>query len=236
MNGQFPPAFTPTLPAFRPASLLRALLHPDPDWRRLYAALVVSCLLHAAIVVMPYLGGSNAVSLTVVRGGQKAAPARILNVRLIAESDRAAAVADNPGPEASASGEQPLPVPERSLGIDVLPITAPAYFAPDQLTKRPQAMSVPSLAVPETAPAFGTGKVVLKVWINDHGGVDSVDVETSDVPEAVAGTAAAAFRKLHFVPGEINGRPVGSLLKIEVVYEEGMREDSEQNVGAMPPP
>jgi hypothetical protein len=236
MNGQLPPAFVPTLPAFRLAGRLRAALHPDPEWKRLYAALAASCLLHAAIVVVPYLGGSDARSRIVVRGGQKPAPVRVLEVRLVAEGARAAALPGSPDAAAAVTGEEPLPAPARSLGIDVLPITAPAYYSAAQLTKLPRATSAPRLDVPQTAPAFGAGKLTLKVWINDRGGVDSVEVEAGDVPEEVAGSTAAAFGKLRFVPGEINGKPVGSLLKIEVTYEEGAREDSAQNVGELPPP
>ena len=66
-----------------------------------------------------------------------------------------------------------------------------------------------------------SGKVILKVWITELGNVASVDVEKSDMPEAVSASAAAAFGKLRFVPGEINGRPVGSMMRIEVIYDDG---------------
>jgi hypothetical protein len=51
--------------------------------------------------------------------------------------------------------------------------------------------------------------------------VASVEVEKSELPEAVAASAAAAFGKLRFVPGQLNGRPVGSMMRIEVVYYDG---------------
>jgi hypothetical protein len=38
------------------------------------------------------------------------------------------------------------------------------------------------------------------------------------VPETVSATAAAAFGKLRFVPGEIDGRRVRTLMTIEVAY------------------
>lgn len=239
MNGQFPPAPTPTLPAFRRLGLLRTALRPDPEWKRLYAALLASFLLHAAVMVMPYLGGSSTASQVAVRGAQKPAPARILTVRLLLDSGAAssapgnAAAADAPAPPRP--DEEARPAPERSLGIDVLPLAAPGFYTADQLTKRPQPIAAPSLEVPEGAPAFGSGKVVLKLLINELGRVVSADVEQSDVPEAVSRAAAANFARLRFLPGEINGRPVGSLLKFEVTYEEGPREDNAQNVGTPPP-
>ena len=112
---------------------------------------------------------------------------------------------------------------ERAAGIGLLPIPAPAYYTTDQLTKRPQPTSDPRLDVPEFGPVFASGKVILKIWINELGAVKTVDVEKSDVPEAIAATAAAAFGKLRFLPGEINGRPVGTLMRIEVTYDDGTR-------------
>jgi hypothetical protein len=53
--------------------------------------------------------------------------------------------------------------------------------------------------------------------------VASVEVESSDLPETVSGTAAAAFGKLHFVPGEIDGQRVRTLMRIEVAYVNGKR-------------
>lgn len=226
MNGRPPPAFAPTLPAIRPFGLLRALIHPDPDWRRLYAALAVSCLLHAAIVALPYLGTRNPEARPVARSAQNPAPARVLSVRLVSEGELAATVAATAAAAAGlrAANEEPRAAPEPSRGIELLPVPAPAYsyYTPDQLTKRPQATADPDLKVPGTAPKFGSGRVVLKLWINDRGNVVSVEVEKSGVPEEVAAAAAAAFGETRFFPGEVNGRPVGTLMRVEVSYDDGV--------------
>jgi hypothetical protein len=188
--------------------------------RRLLGALAASCLLHAAVVFLPYLGASTTDLRPAVPGGQKPGPARILNVRLMHESEPAPAGAANP-PDQRAADEGPRPAQERARGIDLLPIPAPAFYTADQLTKRPQPTSEPRLDVPEQAPNFSSGKAILKLWINELGNVIAVDVEKSDLPEAVAATAAAAFAKLRFVPGEIDGRPVRTLMRIEVTYDDG---------------
>ena len=120
-----------------------------------------------------------------------------------------------------AGEEEPRPAAERALGADLLPIPAPAYYTTDQLTKRPQPTSQPTLLAPELGPAIPSGKVILKLWINELGNVASVEVEKSELPEAISATAAAAFGKLRFVPGQINGRPVGTLMRIEVIYYDG---------------
>ena len=228
-----PPALLHIWPASGALGELRAALHPDRYLKRFYAALAFSCLLHAAIVFMPFFGAQPAVSGVPLRVAHRPGPARKLSVRFIAENATAAGAQPPPAP---AVYEEPMPAPERSLAIDLLPLSAPAYYSAEQLTKRPQPTSDPSLQVPDSAPFAGSGTVVLKLWISELGKVDSVDVEASDVPEAVAVTAAAAFGKLLFVPGEINGRRVGATLRIEVKYEEPARGEGTRDDATGTPP
>jgi TonB family protein len=191
---------------------------PGSDWKRLCAALLVSCLLHAAFAFMPYLGASKTGFRPAQPGRTQPGPSRVLSVRVITETEPAAPVADS---AAAGAGAAEPPLQDRTRGIDLLPIPAPTYYSADQLTKRPQPSSAPRLDVPEMGPIFASGKVILKLWINEFGNVISVDVEKSEMPEAVSASAAAAFAKLRFVPGEINGRPVGSMMRIEVTYDDG---------------
>jgi hypothetical protein len=201
MNGRFPRAyfsFGGPLPA----------MHPGTNWKRLYAALVVSCLLHAAIVVMPYFGASTTttVSRPAARGAQRPGPARVLDVRLIPESAR-----------------EPRTAPDRARGTDLLPIPAPTYYTTDQLTKPPRPTTQPKLDVSREVARSVSGRVTLKLWIDELGNVYSVEVESSNLPKTVSGTVAAAFGKLRFVPGEIDGRRVRTLMRIEVAYVNGKR-------------
>jgi TonB family protein len=206
-------------------------MKPVSDSMRLFAALMVSCLLHAALVFMPYLGASTSVSRPAVQGGRKAEPARALNATLALETSPAVTVAEastEGGSVADASAhpmanEEPRPALERALGIGLLPIPAPTYYTTDQLTKRTQPTSEPQLDAPELGPVFASGTVVLKLWINELGDVVSVDVEKSDLPEAYTKTAVAAFGNIRFVPGEVDGRRVGTMMRIEVIYGAGSR-------------
>jgi hypothetical protein len=235
MNGRLPPALLHTWPASGSFGGLRAAVNPDQYLKRFYAALAISCLLHAALVFMPYLGARTTASGPAVQARQKPGPARILSVRFMAESAAApSSAADSPAQPGVY--EEPLPAPEHSPGIDLLPIPAPAFYTADQLTKRPQLISDPRLHAPESDPFPGTGKVFLKVMINELGKVISVDVEKSDVPEAVSATAAAAFGDLRFIPGEINGRRVGSILRIEVTYDDAAREEGARDDATGSPP
>jgi TonB family protein len=174
-------------------------------WGRLYAALTVSCLLHLGLVLMPELGTSTTVNRSAGLGGLKGGPSRALEVRL---------------EQASA---HPRARVDARRGSDVLPIPAPTYYSSDQLTRPPRPTSEPKLDVPRSIARSVSGRVILKLWIDELGNVASVEVESSNLPETVSGTAAAAFGKLQFLPGEIDGRRVRTLMRIEVAYVNGKR-------------
>jgi TonB family protein len=209
-------------------------MNPHSYLKRICVALIVSCLLHAAVVYMHYLAKGIA-----TQGGQKSGRARILNATLVAEhkpttpavKDTAAHASTAVLPSEPKANEAPSPTPERAKEIAPLPVPEPTYYTTDQLTKRPRPISAPpKLDVPDIGPVFTAGKVILKLWINESGDVISVDLEESNVPETISATAAAAFAKLRFVPGEIHGRPVRTTMRIEVTYDEAQDDASSNNV------
>lgn len=200
---------------------------PVSDSKRLVASLAVSCLLHAALVFMPYFGASRSTFQPAVQGGQKPKPARAFDATLVLENRPAVAVAGVSAKEGSmadapakgAAGEEPRPALERAVGIGLLPLPAPAYYSTDRLTKRPQPTAEAELDTPEIGPMFTSGTIVLKLWISELGNVVSVEVEKTDLPEIFSKTAVAAFTRLRFVPGEIDGRRVGTMMRIEIIYD-----------------
>jgi len=119
------------------------------------------------------------------------------------------------------AAEEPRPALHRTEGIVLLPIPAPTYYTTDQLTKHPQPTGEAELDTPEIRPILASGTIVLKLWISELGDVIAVDVEKTDLPEIFSRTAVAAFRNLRFVAGEINGLPVGTMMRIEVTYGDG---------------
>lgn len=209
MNGGFPRAFF-TLGE-------RAARPPGAGWNRLYAALAVSCLLHAALLLMPEFG-TSAASRPVARSAPKPGAARAFEVRLEQADASAATAAGN-----------------ATLGSDLLPIRAPTYYRTDQLTKPPRPTSRPSLDVPRTVARSVSGKVTLKLWIDERGRVDLVEIESSNLPEAISGMAAEALGKVRFVPGEMDGKRVRTLMRIEVAYAGGRR-PLPYDGGKRPPP
>jgi len=223
-----------SLPSFWPFRNLGAAVKPASDLMRLLACLTVSCLLHVALFFLPYLGISTVASRPEVQGGQRLKPPRTLNATLALQkkSTFAAAEASPVAAEGGSSADAPVeragsgeppPALKRTEGIGLLPIPAPTYYTTDQLTKRPRPTAKAELETPEIWPIFAPGTIILKLWISELGDVISVDVEKSDVPEILSRTAVAAFRNLRFVPGEINGRRVGTVMRIEVIYDDGQK-------------
>lgn len=197
---------------------------------RLLFALVLSCLLHAAVVFLPLLGMST-------RAGRLAAEARkvsppVLEAQLVPAGER-----EQRGPDAgimsaaelraqqpaadtiSSAPNQPV-APQPAAGIDLLPLAAPVYYTTDQLSKRPQPLAAAELDTPQLRAIVASGKIVLTLRINEFGAVVDVTVEKSELPEAFSRSAAAAFKAMRFTPGERNGQPVATIMRIEVDYDD----------------
>lgn len=94
------------------------------------------------------------------------------------------------------------------------------YYATGALTTKPQPLGEAVLDPAEIAAIIATGKVVLMLRINELGKVVEVSIEHSDLPDVITETAVQAFLKLPFAPGELNGRKVGSVMRIEVRYDD----------------
>ena len=112
---------------------------------------------------------------------------------------------------------------EEGKGSSILPSLLPLppyYFSAKDLTQRPLvARDVPAdmmLVVPDVPAQAAT----LQILINEYGEIVRVIVEDSLLPEAAQKTVVDAFVKTRFHPGEINGVPVKSQLRIEIMLEE----------------
>lgn len=211
---------------------LFTLLRPGTaEDRRLVAAFAASCLLHVVAALAPSLGVRSDAMRAPVGGAVDPGPVRGIDVRI--EEVGIASLSGSPegqgtgaegipGPQGPA-GESPRPAQQLSQGLEVAPVSPPAYYTVDQLTRPPQATSEPDIRVPKVA-QYISGSITFKVWVSALGEVDAVEVEKTDLPATVYGVAAEAFRGLRYVPGEIDGRPVGALLRIEVIYRRGVRQ------------
>lgn len=224
MNGQN----SPSAPLAGAATIASGDQGRLPHAARLIAALLASCLLHGAAVILPYLGSGGKENRLLQQGGQQLPRALTATLASMTKTQLAATSLSRQGdryPESPVLPANPAeashPSQPRSEGADLLPIPAPSYYGTDQLSKRPQPLAEANLDTPEISPIIASGKMILKLWINELGEVIEVEVEKTELPEVFSRTAITAFKQLHFAAGERHGQPVGSVMRIEVSYVDG---------------
>lgn len=136
---------------------------------------------------------------------------------------RAASALLEPETMASAAGEQWAAELPPSPAQPLLPKQPPAsgYFRGSELTLAAVPLDEPSIEPPDESagdPPHG-GKVVLRIFLSADGVVERIEVASSTLPPAFDEAAVAAFSRLRFRPGEIQGIAVSSESRIEVVFD-----------------
>jgi hypothetical protein len=119
----------------------------------------------------------------------------------------ALAAAPTPGLVDSAAAPEAAPRPE-------------AFLPRSQLSQPPQPLGELRLVYPDDAPDSGRYVLEITLYIGTDGQVRGVDLRSDDEPPAaVARAARAAFGAWRFQPGQLEGRPVPSRMRIEATYE-----------------
>jgi TonB family protein len=220
--------FKPDLPVASP--VLRLLCWPHGTGEEAFlrlGALAASCLLHAALMTAPYLGERIQGERLMVKGEHR--PPRVFNVFLTSTGDRRSSTEHLSGegehvPGFSLSERVPGGVrraeADQTAGAGLLPVPGLAYYTTDRLTRRPQPLFPADLEPPELRPIIASGNIIVKLWISDRGEVAEVEVERSEMPPTFVRAAVAAFKRVRFSPGELNGRPVGTVMRVEVNYDD----------------
>ena len=112
---------------------------------------------------------------------------------------------------------------EAGSGSSILPALLPVppyYFAAKDLTQRPLVLRDVPGDLMLVVPGVPAQAATLQLLINEYGEVDQVIVEDSLLPDAAQKTVVDAFVKTRFHPGEIDGVPVKSQVRIEIMLEE----------------
>ena len=108
------------------------------------------------------------------------------------------------GSHGAAGAGVPLPQPE------------PYYYRASELTERPAPLARVQPRFPDGAPE--SGRLKLRLYINETGTVDAIDITEAE-PEGVFEQAAAdAFAAARFRPGHKDGSPVKSQVLLEVSF------------------
>ena len=230
MSGRFD-ARAP-MPRERAGMFVRTWLSTSVVMRRLLAALVLSLLAHAALVWLPYWGGGEgdiAAGRVLGEGTQSRWRYQIhATLAPAPEPVKESGKTATPSPPITASVE---PTPEQTPPATTrapapggpLPLKAPEFFTTDQLSRPPRLQEEADLDTANLRVLATSGRLVLKLWISDRGEVVETLTERSDLPAEFVQGVASAFRRARFSPGERNGMPVGSIIRIEVNYAEDRR-------------
>lgn len=173
---------------------------------RFAAALALSALMHLALGFLPLQDVRRSASPdTPVRDGLAAT----LRYADTAPSAPGPAEAQPVGGPATGRGAEPIPFPEET------------YYPTARLTKRPQPTTAIDLEGPSLRPVVASGKIALRLWIDRRGTVVDAEVEAAEMPPMFAAAAVSAFKQARFIPGELDGRPVGAVMRVEISYEDG---------------
>ncbi|MFM9968990.1 MAG: energy transducer TonB [Burkholderiales bacterium] len=202
----------------------------SPVTKRLVVALGASLCAHLALLLLPYAGGadSEAGAMKASRGMQyrimathaSEAPALVeAGVTKAVQAETSSETSSKTSGKTSGAAPAAVLLPERGM----LPIAAPAFYSSDQLSKRPMLLGDDPLDATPPLVLASSGKLMLKLWINDQGQVVQAETEKSNLPQEFALAAAQAFKQARFAPGERGGLPVGSIIRIEVSYQDSRK-------------
>jgi TonB family protein len=204
---------------------------------RLAMALAISLLAHALFlnwhVHVPGIGEFGS--------ARRSSPP--LKVSFKPQADEPAPVREEtPVPvEPAASNQVPSPVTTQAAAKPVEPITprttdssAPeaasdavplvGYYPVSRLTRMPEAISKFDIKAPSGGDTGLGGKMTIRIWISAKGAIDRVRVLSSGLPADYGEAALAAFEKLRFSPGEIDGAPVQAWADIVIEYADFRQE------------
>lgn len=114
---------------------------------------------------------------------------------------------------------QPSRLAETSAGT----LPEPRYYLLRELSVRPAVLDDATASLAFEGVPVQT--VILRLFINEDGGIDRIATEQSVLPEAHAQRLIDAFAHARFLPGQIDGAPVKSQMRIEVRLESALPRD-----------
>lgn len=147
---------------------------------------------------------SSTITVELKSSGTLLAPLLVQAEKQLAESKQADLT-----PDAMATSEAASLLP-------IITTPTPHYFRTSQLSQKPLVLHDASADLIMVLPELPDEVAILRLFINDGGGIDRVVVEDSRLPEAAERRIVDAFSKLTFQPGKIGRIAVRSQLRIEV--------------------
>lgn len=116
------------------------------------------------------------------------------------------------------------PFEDPSSGNITVPLPAPPqYRSGAELDSRPHPSGAVVVPYPATELTELKGSVVIVLYISASGAIDNLELIESNLPETFGQAAIEAFRSAPMQPGEKDGQPVPSRMKIMVDFERLLR-------------
>ena len=206
------------------------------SYRILSASIFISCLIHIGVLRVPLHGKAIASPVQFHVGkilwhgaaiGKQHSPDKgFLTPKLAARNSASSSAAASIYADDIASAA--VFDPTQSQEIAWLPLESRFYPA-GQLSKRPKVIEEVDLETPNTRALLATGKMVFNLAIDITGNVQAVDVAQIDLRELFTTAAVNAFMQFNFEPGELDGTPVGSILRIEITYDDAQLPSGENS-------
>lgn len=127
-----------------------------------------------------------------------------------------------PGPAEPVTSADETSAPASARSASAQPPSAdldPFDYVPRRfLSVAPKPQGAVVLQYPEGDAEADAVTFVLSLYIDEQGRVRHVRVDEGSPPERFVTAAVATFMQAHFEPGELQGQPVRSLVRVEVSY------------------
>jgi len=127
-----------------------------------------------------------------------------------------------PAAPAVAMADTEVPAPE----LESLPLASAeaawdegAYIPRPQLSQPPVLQHAVALVWPEDGPSSGHYRDIIALYIDEQGVVQRVRIDGAGLPPALQDQARQAFLGARFLPGQLQGQDVKSLIRIEVEFD-----------------
>jgi protein TonB len=188
--------------------------------RRLATGLALSIALHALIVLgivpTPYRITAPVPLQVELQRVEAPPPTAEVAAEPLSEFS-AAAAAETPQEAPPTDTPAPAVVPEAPVAVDQ-PLET--YFTARELDARAELINQVDLVYPVNAYEMRLhGRVVVRIFINEHGAVDETSVLEATPPGIFEEAALAATQALQFRPAQKYGRNVKSQKTIEVTFD-----------------
>jgi hypothetical protein len=181
--------------------------------RRLATCVLVALGLHGLVLAWVQHRPDDGAAQTLARAGQ-AVQARVLSV---APPVAPQAVVQQPSPQTSSDASSGEPNALAQAGHSAVDLNG--YVPRRWLTVGPEPTAPILLPFPSAFKDRARYIVVLNLYIETDGRVGRVEFEGVPLPDLLERTARNAFEHARFTPGEVQGRIVKSLIRVEVNFD-----------------